>query len=368
MATVGAMCPSSSPDSPGPAPTGALRGRGASYNPPNRFERVHLQPDPDGEPGDQPHPKTEFYFDASESILTENDSPDVPYTLGLNVYRGCEHGCAYCYARPYHEYLGWGSGLDFETKILVKQRAPELLRKEFESPRWVPQPITMSGVTDCYQPGERSLKVTRRCLEVFAEFRNPVSLITKNFLVTRDIDLLAQLARFSCSAVYVSVTTLDTDLAGRLEPRATRPDQRLKAIRALADAGIPVGVMVAPIIPGLTDHELPAILDAAAAAGARRASYVMLRLPHSVKDLFSRWLEEQLPGKKDRVLERVRSIRGGQLNVSDWGKRMKGEGIFAEQTHALFSAVARRTGLDRGRMDLSTDAFRRPGGVQLTLL
>ena len=362
------MPPSSSPDSPGQAPQRAPRGRGASFDPPNRFERVILQPDPDAEPGEEPRPRTEFYFDSSESILTENDSPDVPYALGMNVYRGCEHGCAYCSARPYHEYLGWGSGLEFETKILVKQRAPQLLRKEFESPRWNPQPITLSGATDCYQPAERSLKLTRKCLEVFAEFRNPVSLITKNFLVTRDIDLLADLARFSCSAVYISVTTLDTDLAGRLEPRASRPEQRLKAIRMLSEAGIPVGVMVAPIIPGLTDHEMPAILEAAAAAGARRASYVMLRLPHSVKDIFSRWLDEQAPTKKDRVLERIRALRGGRLNSTEWGSRMKGEGIFAEQTHALFTAVARRTGLDRGRMDLSTTAFRRPGGEQMSLL
>ncbi len=348
-------------------PTG-FKGRGAGSNPANRFERYHLEADPESDPAERPSPKTEFYIDSSESILSENDSPDIPYSLGLNPYRGCEHGCAYCFARPFHEYLGWSSGLDFETKIMVKLRAPQLLREALESPKWMPEAITMSGVTDCYQPAEKQFRLTRKCLEVFAEFRNPVSLITKNFLVTRDLDILADLAKHDCASVYVSITTLDSDLAGALEPRAARPEARLKAVKMLADAGIPVGVMVAPIIPGLTDHEIPAILDAAAAAGARRASYVILRLPYAVKDVFSDWLSVHVPSKKDRVLDRIRAIRGGALNVSDWGTRMKGEGIFAEQVHALFAAAARRTGLDRGRIDLSTMNFRRPGGVQMDLL
>jgi DNA repair photolyase len=348
----------------------ALPGRGVAFNPPNRFERLHLAPDPDAEAlpeEERPHPRTEFFHDGTESILTHNDSPDIPFTVGLNPYRGCEHGCAYCFARPYHEYLGWSSGLDFETKIMVKLRAPELLRRELSSPRWEPQSIAMSGVTDCYQPCERQFRITRGCLEVCAEFRQPISVITKNALVARDRDVLAELARHHCTAVYVSVTTLDSDLAGQLEPRASRPAARLRAIRELTDAGIPVGVMTAPLIPGLNDHEMPAILDAAAAAGAKRAGYVVLRLPHAVKEIFQRWLDDHAPTKKARVLSRVRELRGGQLNVSEWGARMKGEGIFAEQIRDLFTVAARRAGLNQERHELSAAHFRRAGGEQLSL-
>jgi DNA repair photolyase len=351
---------------------GAIPGRGATLSPPNRFERLHLEPDPgaepfDGVPVETPHPRTEFYADASESLLTPNQSPDIPFAMGMNAYRGCEHGCAYCYARPFHEYLGWNSGLDFETKILVKLRAPELLRRELSAPKWNPQLVSMSGVSDCYQPAERQFQLTRRCLEVFAEFRNPVGIVTKNFLVTRDRDLLAELARSSAVSVFVTVTTLDGELAGKLEPRAARPEHRLRAVRLLADAGIPVGVLVAPIIPGLTDHEIPAVLDAAAAAGAHYAGYTVLRLPWAVKDIFSAWLDTHLPSKKDRILSRVRDLRGGELNASEWGRRFDGEGIFADQIHQLFTVAARRAGLNRSLGQLSTDHFRRPGGTQLKL-
>ncbi len=335
-------------------------GRGTALNPPNRFERLHLEPDPDCPPEERPDPRTQYFDDTSQSVLTRNDSPDIPFTIGLNPYRGCEHGCAYCYARPYHEYLGFSSGLDFETKIMVKRRAPELLRAELTSPRWTPQGVAMSGVTDCYQPAERHFRLTRQCLEVFAELRSPVSIVTKNFLVTRDRDLLAELARHDATCVYLSITSLDADLAGKLEPRAARPEHRLRAIRLLAEAGIPVGVMTAPVIPGLNDHELPAILDAAAQAGAKRAGYVVLRLPHAVKGIFSSWLETHFPARLERVLSRVRDLRGGQLNVSDWGKRMRGEGIFAEQIHDLFHTAARRAGLNRQPFELSTAYFRRP--------
>jgi DNA repair photolyase len=348
--------------SPAPAP-----GRGASFNPPNRFEHLHVEPDPDCPPEEQPLPRTQFYPDHSESLLTKNDSPDVPFTWSLNAYRGCEHGCAYCYARPYHEYLGWSSGLDFETKIMVKLRAPELLRRELTAPRWQPEPIAMSGVTDCYQPAERQFKLTRRCLEVCAELRHPIGIVTKNALVTRDLDLLAELARHQCCAVHLSVTTLDSDLGGRLEPRASRPAARLRAIRELAAAGIPVGVMVAPVIPGLTDHEVPAILEAAAQAGATRAAYVLLRLPFTVKDVFLAWLDTHEPGKKARIVDRLHQLRGGKLNVSDWGARMKGQGIFADQLRDVFAVNARRAGLNRVPHALSTAAFRRPGGEQLSL-
>jgi DNA repair photolyase len=349
------------------APHSAIPGRGAATNPPNRFERLHVEPDPDCPPEEQPATRTTFFHDATETLLTKNESPDVGFNYGLNAYRGCEHGCAYCYARPYHEYLGWSSGLDFESRILVKLRAPELLRRELSSPRWKPQPIAMSGVTDCYQPAERHFRLTRGCLEVCAELRHPIFIITKNALVTRDVDVLSELARYHCIGVHVSVTTLDTELAGRLEPRASRPAARLRAIRELSQAGIPVGVMVAPIIPGLTDHEMPAILDAAAGAGATRAGYVLLRLPHAVKDIFTRWLDDHAPTKKARVLDRVRTMRGGKLYTADWGRRMTGDGIFARQLGSLLDVAARRAGLNTTEtLELSTAHFRRPG-EQLTL-
>jgi DNA repair photolyase len=355
-----------------PAPTPVslppVPGRGVAFNPPNRFERLHVEPDPDCPPEERTYPRTQFFIDASESLLTASDSPDLGPNVGLNAYRGCEHGCAYCFARPFHEYLGFSSGLEFETKIMVKLRAPALLRRELSAPRWRPQVITMSGVTDCYQPAERQFRLTRACLEVLAEFRNPVAIITKNFLVTRDRDLLADLARHDGAIVYVSVTTLDAGLAGKLEPRAARPEHRLQAIRLLAEAGVPVGVMVAPVIPGLTDHEMPAILAAAAAAGARTAGYVMLRLPYAVKDLFLQWLDDHAPAKKARIVDRIRAMRGGKLYRSDWGSRMRGEGIFAEQAGELFRLSARKAGLNLERRELAVSHFRRPGGVQLEML
>jgi len=348
-------------------------GRGTGLRPPNRFAQIHLAPDPDADlgpdhdPSAPSDPRTQFFDDASESILSRNDSPDVSFSYGLNPYRGCEHGCAYCYARAYHDYLGWDSGLDFETKILVKRRAPELLRRELASPKWRPEPVALSGATDCYQPAERRFRLTRACLEVFAEFRNPVGLITKNALIIRDLDLLAELARWRCASVCITLTTLDTALAGALEPRAARPVHRLRAIRALAAAGVPVGVMIAPVIPGLTDHEIPALLAAAAEAGATFAGKILLRLPHTVKDVFLDWLDVHAPGKKARVIDRIRDIRGGELNVADWGKRFRGEGVFAEQIHNLFHLSARRAGLDRPFPELGTAHFRRPGGTQLDL-
>ena len=358
--------PSSPLASPG-ATAPPVFGRGANLNPPNRFERVHLAPDPDCPIEEQPHPHTQFFNDGTESLLTKNQSPDVGFSFGLNVYRGCEHGCAYCFARPYHEYLGWSSGLDFETKILVKQRAPELLRQELSSRRWEPQPVAMSGATDCYQPAERTFRLTRRCLEVFAEFRHPVIIITKNALVTRDLDVLQELARYQCVGVHVSITTLDAELGGRLEPRASRPLARLRAIRELSAAGIPVGVMVAPVIPGLTDHELPAILAAAAEAGATRAGHVLLRLPHAVKEVFLQWLDDHAPGKKARIVDRLMTLHGGKLYDSDWGKRMHGEGIFADQLQELFRVSSRRAGLNQENFALSIEHFRRGGGQQLEL-
>lgn len=348
-------------------PPDALHGRGASFNPPNRFEQLHVEPDPDCPPEEQLDPRTQFFVDASESLLTKNESPDVAFTYGLNAYRGCEHGCAYCYARPYHEYLGWSSGLDFESRIMVKTRAPELLRRELGSKRWQPAPIGMSGVTDCYQPAERHFRLTRQCLEVCAELRQPVMLITKNALVTRDADVLAELARHRCVSVNFSITTLDAALCGRLEPRASRPQARLAAVRTLRDAGVPVGVMFAPCIPGLTEHEMPAVLEAAARAGATHAGYIMLRLPHSVKDIFGAWLDQHEPGKKARVLDRLRQLHAGQLYRSTWDTRNTGEGVLAEQLQQLFNITCRRVGLSQDHAELSTEHFRPGGGRQLEL-
>jgi DNA repair photolyase len=270
-----------------------------------------------------------------------------------------------CYARPTHEYLGLSAGLDFESKILVKQDAPELLRKELSSPRWEPEVLSMSGVTDPYQPVEKRLGVTRRCLEVLAEFRNPVVIVTKNYLVTRDVDLLCELARHDAAAVAVSLTTLDDGLRRVMEPRTSRPARRLAAVEKLAASGIPVGVMTAPVIPGLNDHELPALLSAAAEAGATFAAYVPVRLPYAVRPLFEDWLERHYPERKEKVLGRIRSMRGGELNDPRFGSRMRGEGIFARHIAQLFSISCRRAGIGEGRFPrLSTAAFRRDGGAQ----
>src|SRR5438876_476982 len=317
----------------------APRARGAAENPPNRFEKIALERDPDWSDPAEPAPPTQFFKDHSDSVITYNDSPDVGFEASLNPYRGCEHGCIYCYARPFHEYLGFSAGLDFETKIMVKEDAPELLRRELASPKWKPRVIAMSGVTDCYQPIERKLKLTRRCLEVFAEFRNPVCIVTKNHLVTRDIDVLGELARDRAAAVFVSLTTLDRTLTPKLEPRTSLPGHRLAAIEALSQARIPVGVLVAPVIPALNDHELPALLAAAAKAGAKSAGYVALRLPYAVAPLFEDWLTRHFPDRKEKVLNRIRAIRGGKLNDPKFGSRMEGEGIYAKQIAKMFDVA-----------------------------
>jgi DNA repair photolyase len=321
---------------------------------------LHLEPDPDAPAEETWAPTTVFFRDATRSIITHNDSPDLGFDASINPYRGCEHGCIYCYARPTHEYLGFSAGLDFESRIMIKTDAPALLRKELASPKWKPRVLAMSGVTDCYQPVERKLRITRGCLEVLAECRHPVGIVTKNHLVTRDLDLLRELARFEAAFVFVSVTTLDAELTARMEPRASRPAHRLAAIEALRAAGVPVGVMVAPVIPGLTDHEMPAILAAAAKAGAERAGYVMLRLPHGLGALFEGWLDQHYPGRKEKVLNQIRSLRGGRLNDPSFGRRMRGEGPLADQTAALFEVAKRRAGLADRPLRWSAAAFRPP--------
>ncbi len=343
-----------------------IRGRGASSNPPNRFEKTSYQVSEWNEPGD-PSPRTILLKDETRSIINYNDSPDVGFTASINPYRGCEHGCIYCFARPNHEYLGFSAGLDFETKLLVKEDAPLLLRRELASRRWKPQVIAISGVTDAYQPLERRLQLTRRCLEVLTEFRNPVVVITKSDLVTRDVDLLRELARHDAALVFVSVTSLDGELARELEPRAAQPSRRLAAIRQLSKSGVPVGALVAPVIPGLTDHEIPAILEAVSAAGALAAGYVPLRLPFGLASLFEEWLVLHTPLQKEKILGRIREMRGGRLNDPDFGSRMHGSGPYAENIRNLFEVSCRRFGLNHERPRLSADAFRRPESPQLNL-
>ena len=337
------------------------RGRGAASNPKGRFERLEIEPDPEIDPSELPAPQTVFLRDASRTVIARNDSDDVPFDASINPYRGCEHGCSYCYARPFHEYLGLSAGLDFETRILVKEDAPDLLRRELAAKRWRPQPLGLSGVTDPYQPIERRLKITRGCLEVLAECRNPVMMVTKNHLVTRDRDLLGELAGHRAATVSISVTTLDTSLARRLEPRASAPQRRLRAIEELTAAGVPTGVLVAPIIPALNDHEIPAILDAAAAAGACFAGFVVLRLPGAVRELFSEWLDHHYADRKAKILNRLRDMRGGRLSDPRIGHRMRGQGTFARQIAGLFDVARRKAGIPRRPPELSTASFRRPG-------
>jgi DNA repair photolyase len=328
--------------------------------------RLELDPvEPDQDEPRRPI-QTQFYRDHSSSIIARNHSPDVGFDASINPYRGCEHGCAYCYARPSHEFLGMSAGLDFESKIMVKTDAAELLRKELTKKSWKPQVIAMSGVTDCYQPAERKLRITRSCLKVLAEFRNPVGIVTKNHLVTRDIDVLRELAEHQAVMVNISITTLDGDLAKVLEPRASPPSRRLAAVQELRAAGIPVGIFMAPIIPGLNDHEIPRVLAAAAEAGACDAGFVPLRLPLAVAPLFEAWLERHRPGEKEKILGRVRSMRGGRLNDSSFGSRMQGEGFLADQLHQLFQVAKMRAGFCAPRMELSTASFRVPT-LQLSL-
>jgi DNA repair photolyase len=355
-----------SSNNPGSSNIPGLKGRGSAENPANRFEQIEYEPSEE-ELAEGISPGTVFYKDTTKSLITYNDSPDVGFNAGINPYRGCEHGCVYCYARPSHEFLGLSLGLDFETKIFVKEDAPELLRKELSSPSYKPETIAISGNTDCYQPAERRFKLTRRCLEVMSEYKNPVGIVTKNHLVTRDIDILKECSEWNGALVAVSITTLDPELKSVMEPRTSEPKLRLRAIEELAREGIPVIVMAAPIIPGLTDHELPNIIRSAADAGAKSAGYIMLRLPYGVSDIFTRWLERYYPDRKEKVLNRIKSVRGGKLNSAEFHSRMKGEGIYARQVKDLFDVACRKAGFDVSKIELSVDHFRRPGGTQLEL-
>ncbi len=346
--------------------TPGARGRGAGRNTPNRFQRHHLEPlDIDFPPGEEPAPLYTTYFrDSSRSILSKNDSPDIPFTFSLNPYRGCEHGCIYCYARPSHEYLGFSAGLDFESKIMVKMDAPRLLDDALRKRSWVPQTVALSGNTDCYQPVERQLQLTRRCLEVFLRFRNPISIVTKNALVVRDTDILQEMASLNIVHVMISITSLDPDLIRRMEPRTTTPSRRLEALEHLASSGIPVGVNAAPIIPGLTDREIPAILKAAADRGATSAGYTLVRLPGPVELLFFDWLQREFPERVRRIRSRIGETRHGRTSDSRFGTRMSGEGELARTIQSLFDLHAAKYHLQNRLCGLSVDGFRNAGLVQ----
>ena len=346
-----------------------VKGRASGFNTPNRFEKTHLEPldvDVDYE-GDLPPRPTTFYNDTSRSILAKNDSPDLPFAYSINPYLGCEHGCIYCYARPSHEYLGFSAGLDFETKIMVKLDSPELLDKALQKKGWKPQMVAFSGNTDCYQPIERKLQLTRRCLAVFLKYRNPVGLITKNALVLRDIDILQDMARLNLVHVMLSITTVDADLARVMEPRTSSPANRLRAIQELAKAGILVGVNAAPIIPGLTDEELPAILRAAADHGATSAGYILLRLPGAVEHLFLDWLRRTLPDRARRIINQIMDTRQGKMSDARFGTRLNGEGEIAKAINTLFTLNARKYNLTKRWDGLSTEHFVRTRHDQLEI-
>jgi DNA repair photolyase len=347
-------------------PPSPVRGRGTGLNPANRFEPYSLQVLPERlEEARREHPcgvqlPTRVYLEASRSVINRVDSPDLGYHWTLNPYRGCEAGCAYCYGRPSHETLGFSCGLDFETRIVAKPNAPRLLRSELASPAWCGEAIALSGVTDPYQPLEAKLQITRGCLEVMAECRQPVSIVTKSRLVTRDLDLLVRLARHRAVTVGVSVTTLDPALAAVMEPRASRPADRLRAVRELSAAGVPVMVYTAPIIPGLNDREIPRLLQAASEAGARSAHWMMVRLPRQVKTIFLDWLRTHFPGRAARIEALIRQAHGGRLYDARFGVRHRGSGPVVDQIEALFKLFAGRYGLDQPLRPPSSSAFRKP--------
>jgi DNA repair photolyase len=360
-----------------PPPAGPRRGRGATFNPDNRYRdatRIAVDdgwshaPDPEmGEPSRQV--RTTVTIQLSRTAITRNRSPDVPFTQSINPYQGCEHGCIYCFARPTHAFLDLSPGLDFETRLFAKPDAPRLLREELAKPGYVCDPIALGTNTDPYQPIEREHRITRQVLEVLAEHEHPFSIVTKNALIERDLDILAPMAAKGMARAYLSVTTLDADLARKLEPRASAPARRLQAVRALADAGVPTGVMVAPIIPQLNDRDLEAILEAAAAAGATGAGWVMLRLPLEVAPLFRDWLATHYPDRAAHVMSLVQHLRGGKDYDAQWGKRMRGSGVFADIIEKRFEVACRRFGLNEegAREKLDTSRFRRPAGRQGTL-
>ncbi|MDH3712363.1 MAG: PA0069 family radical SAM protein [Gammaproteobacteria bacterium] len=345
------------------------KGRGALSNPDARFEADRHVAFDDDHDYDQSVPATTLTPDHARSIISRNDSPDIPFEQSINPYRGCEHGCVYCFARPSHEYLGLSCGLDFETRLFHKPNAAKLLHEELSARAYRCKPIALGVNTDAYQPSERKLGITRQLLEIMREFRQPVNIVTKSALVERDTDILADMADHNLVHVMVSVTTLDKDLARLMEPRATAPPRRLAAMRALADAGVPVGMLFAPLIPALNEPEMETLLEAAAQAGAESAGYVILRLPHGIKDLFRDWLEQHYPLKARHVMSVVQSLHGGKDYDAQWGQRMRGRGPFADLMAQRFAAQCRKLGLNATRRQLDGTRFHVPvaAGGQLGL-
>jgi DNA repair photolyase len=354
-----------------------LRGRGAISNASGRYEPTRRVLVDDGwddgwraADGDLPALRTQVMHDATRSIIAHNKSPDVSFDQSINPYRGCEHGCIYCFARPTHAYLGLSPGADFESRLFAKPNAAELLAKELSAPGYVPRTIAMGTNTDPYQPIEKKMRITRSILEVLREFRHPVGIVTKSPLILRDIDILSDMARMGLAKAALSITTLDRRLARAMEPRAGTPSRRLQAITGLSEAGIPTGVMFAPAIPALNDHEMEAVLAAAKEAGARSAGYVLLRLPLEIKDLFREWLEANEPGRARHVMALIRQMRGGKDYDSQWGSRMRGTGPYAQMIARRFHMAVKKLGLNQPSRPLSINSFRRPErlGDQLSLL
>lgn len=348
------------------------RGRGARSNVSGRFENTKRLLFDDGWQTleDQPALRTEVVEEHAKKLINKNDSPDLNFDLSINPYRGCEHGCAYCYARPAHAYVGLSPGLDFESKLFAKPNAAEVLRKELMAKKYEPSHIVLGGNTDAYQPIEKRYRITRQILEVLNEFNNPVGIVTKSALVLRDLDILQEMAAKGIVNVAVSVTSLDPKIARKMEPRAATPAKRLQALEVLTASGVPTTVMVAPVVPAVNDSEVEAILKAASAAGVKEAGYIILRLPHELKELFREWLESEFPDRAKHVYSLVKNMREGQDYDSTYGKRLKGVGPYAWSIGRRFEIMARRLGMNEIKRDLRTDLFRRPPqpGEQLSLL
>lgn len=350
------------PFSDTPASFPYYKGRGAQVNPKNRYlAEEYAQEHPEGiDEWWQADVPTQIFEESAKTLVNKVDSPDVGMWYSMNPYQGCEHGCIYCYARNSHQYWGFSAGLDFERKIVAKMNAPELLRKFLNNKNWVPRPLSLSGNTDCYQPLERKMWLTRQCLEVAWEYRQPVGIITKNALVLRDKYILQKMAEHQLICVYVSLTTLQEDLRQQMEPRTATAVQRLKVIRELSELGVPVGVMTAPIIPGLNDHEMPRLLEQAAENGAKYAGYTVVRLNDAVKIIFKDWLQKNFPDRSDKVWHMIESLHGGEVNDSQFGRRMRGDGNFADIIRQQFRVQTKRLGINQEKFEFNTSLFARP--------
>jgi len=345
-----------------------MKGKGAQYNPSNPFAELQLGNYHDegiDEYTMEETPKTSIFYESPKNVLSKNSSPDLPFSYSVNPYQGCEHGCVYCYARNSHTYWGFSAGLDFESKIIVKPDVGKTLDKQLSHPGWKVQPIMLSGNTDCYQPVERKLRLTRSILEVMLKYRNPVSVITKNVLILRDLDLIQELARLQLIHVYFSITTLDESLRSKLEPRTATSQRKLEAIQTLSQAGVPVGVMAAPIIPSLNQHEIPIILEAAASNGAISAGYTVVRLNGQIKEIFEDWVEKSYPDRADKVINQIKELHHGKLNDTNWGERMKGSGNIALMIDQLFQHASRKYFGDKKMPPYNLEIFRKGGSYNL---